>query len=412
MRLFGHEQFKEVWHSLRRDRLRTLLTGSSVAWGVFLTVLLLGAATGFRNGVAFQFRGQAVDAVWITGRFTTQPFGGRPVGTPVQLSRADVEQLAVANPAADIVIAFNRLPRKERVSHGGRQATFEVRAVEPAYRTLERTRMIDGRFISELEQQRRDRVAVVGADAAAFLFGRRPVVGECVQIGPFMYEIIGVFADDDAREARALYIPLSTAQRLYRRENAVDTIAYTIEPRAAAAGVDGWDDVQRFLALQHHFAPGDARALRVQNAFRQFRQLQDVLAVLTAFVWFVGLLTMVAGMVGVSNIVFISVNERMRELAVRKALGASPGSVFGLVLRESLVLSGISGIAGLGAGVGLLAIVRNVVPPLDTFRDPSISPSHALGVATAVVLCGVLAGLIPASRAARVRPATILKSER
>jgi putative ABC transport system permease protein len=406
------EHLREAWQTLRRDRLRTVLTGSSVAWGVFLTVLLLGAATGLRNGVAFQFRSQVVDAVWISGRHTTVPYGGVPVGTAVELSHADAAQLATANPAAHVVTAARNLSRTERVAYRGRQSTFQVRAVEPAYRALDRSRMVAGRFVSDLDLHRGARVAVIGVDAAAFLFGHQSVVGKSVQIGPLTYRIIGMFTDDDARKARTLYIPLSTAQRLYGNKDAVDTIAYSIDPSAAAAGVDGWREVQRFLASRHHFSPSDERALRVQNVFRQFRRLQDVLALLTVFVWGVGLLTMAAGMIGVSNIVFISVNERMRELALRKALGASPGSVFGLVIRESLLLSGFSGMVGLGAGVGLLAIVGTVVPPLDTFREPAILASHAFGIAFAVVSCGVLAGLIPASRAARLRPAAILKAER
>ncbi len=402
--------WQEVLEVLGRNKLRAALTALSVAWGIFMLVLLLAAGNGLRHGVEWDFRDDATNSIWIRQGKTSLPHGGHAPGRPVNFDVRDMEALRREVPGLEHMSGRYYLRGSHNVSRGGKSAVFDLRGVHPDHQYLERSIMLSGRFINDLDVEDRRKVAVIGPTVQASLFGKSDPLGEMIDIRGVTYKVIGVFEDQGAQdELRRIYIPLSTAQLVYHGGNRVHQINYTTGAASLAESEAMAKRTRELLAERHHFDPADRRAVHISNNLAQFRKLMDVFDWVRTFVWVVGIGTLFAGIVGVSNIMIISVQERTREIGIRKALGATPRSIISMILSEALLLTACAGYAGLAAGVALVEFVRRHLPENEYVRDPSLDVRVAFIATLLLIGAGALAGLLPALAAARVRPIVAMR---
>jgi putative ABC transport system permease protein len=404
--------WQEVLGVLGRNKLRASLTALSVAWGIFMLVLLLAAGNGLRHRVEWNFRDDATNSISIrTGR-TSLPHGGHAPGRPVSLDIYDIEALRREVPGFQYMSGRYRLQGDFSVSRGGKKALFEVRGVHPDHQYLERTIMVSGRFINDLDVEERRKVAVIGPTVKATLFGETDPLGEMIDIRGLIYKVIGVFEDQGSEsELRTIYIPISTAQLVYSGGSRVHQILYSTGAASLAESHAMAARTRDLIAERHHFDPNDRRAAQVTNNLAQFRKMMEIFDWVRSFVWMVGIGTLFAGIVGVSNIMIISVQERTREIGIRKALGATPGSIVSMILSEALLLTACAGYIGLSAGMALVEVVRRHLPENDYLRNPSLDARIAFIAMLLLVGAGALAGLLPALAAARVRPIVAMREQ-
>jgi len=409
--MFSTDAFLELLERLNRHRFRTALTTFSVAWGILMLVLLLGAGTGLGNMVEWEFRDDAINSIWIYPSSTSLPYKGHPVGRSIRLTNDDYEALA-ALPMVDHISSRFYLSGEVAVSYRDRHGSFSVRATHPDHMYREKTLIRSGRFLNDLDLNQRRKVAVIGEEVKRFLFDEADPLGEYIQVNDIAYRVVGVFDDvGGPGEVQRIYIPITTAQVAYGGGDRVHRIIFTMGDASVEESAAIAEGVQRLLAERHHFDPEDPRAVRIRNNLEHYHQIAQIIAWIRGFVWIVGIGTVFAGVVGVSNIMLVSVQERTREIGLRKALGATPGSIVSMILQEAIVLTSVAGYAGLVAGVAVVEVVNRSLPENDYFRDPEVDLPALLFATLLVVVFGAFAGLFPALRAARVDPVVALRDE-
>jgi putative ABC transport system permease protein len=401
----------EIFENLSRNRLRTGLTSLSVAWGIFMLVVLLGFGKGLENQVTYQFRDDAINSIWIYSGETSMPWAGLPVGRGIRFQNADYDRLREL-PGVEYITSRFYLQGEFTISYKDQAGAYQVRSCHPDHRYLENTIITQGRFLNALDIARKRKVTVIGDLVADFLFQGEPPLGKEIIINGIPYQVVGVFEDTGGEgERRKVYIPISTAQVAYGGGERVHQIMFTVGDATVEETQALTEDVRALLAERHRFDPADPRAVRVRNNIESYQEVQQIFFFISTFIWIVGVGTVTAGIVGVSNIMLISVRERTREFGLRKALGATPASIVGLVLREAVMLTAVSGYIGLVAGVGLLAVVSAFSPENDYIRDPQVDLGVAFGATALLVLTGVVAGFFPARRAAAVNPIEALRAD-
>ncbi|MEY4546679.1 MAG: hypothetical protein RL685_2874 [Pseudomonadota bacterium] len=405
------DTWQEVYEVLRRNKLRAALTATSVAWGIFLLVVLIAAGNGLRSAVEWSFRDDATNSVSLRRGRTSLPHEGRGPGRSINFKNADVDALRRDLPGLEYLSGRFFLSGSVPVSRAGNTAAFEVRGCHPDHQYLERTIVQAGRFINDLDVSDRRKVAVIGSTVERVLFGSEDPLGQMINVRGVNYEVVGVFEDVGGEgELRLIYVPLSTAQLVYHGGNEVHQILFTTGAASVAESEAMIRSTRQILAARHHFDPADRRAVQVSNNLLRFRKLMDIFDWVQTFVWIVGVGTLFAGIVGVSNIMIISVQERTLEIGIRKALGATPGAIVGMVLLEALLLTSLAGYVGLVGGVSLVEALRRHLPPNDYLRNPTVDVRVALLATSLLVAAGVLAGLLPALAAARVRPVVAMRN--
>ena len=407
------DRLAELWDTLRTAKLRTAVTALSVAWGIFMLVILLAAGRGIQNGAEHEFRDDATNSIWVWSGSTSMPHQGHKPGRRVRMTNDDVDALRDDVDGVGWATSRFYLPGTYTVSANGVVSSFEVRATTPEHRYLEKTSMREGRWLNELDLAERRKVAVIGPAVVDRLFPSGDVVGEWMQIGGARVRVVGVFEDNGAEEEEEkISMPVSTAQMLYGGQPYVNQIMFTLPDDLDLEGSQAAvAETTAVLAERHDFSPKDKRAVRVRNAFEEFERVASLFETLQLFVWIVGVGTIVAGIVGVGNILLISVRERTREIGIKKALGATPYAVVSQILFEALVVTGISGYLGLFAGIGVVELANRWLPPLDFFREPSADFGVVVGATILLVSSGLLAGYFPARIAARVSPSVALRAE-
>jgi putative ABC transport system permease protein len=284
--------------------------------------------------------------------------------------------------------------------------------VHPDHQVLERTLVTEGRFINDLDLQEYRKVAVVGERVKAQLFKGGAALGEYVEINSIPFQVVGVFTDEGSEgEMETIYLPISTAQRTFNGANRVAMIMLTVGEAGVEESKAISEDLRNRLAERHQFDPQDPRAVSIFNAVESFQRFVNLMAGIRLFVWVVGIGTLLAGVVGVSNIMMIAVRERTKEIGIRKALGATPWSVMSLVLQEAVLVTGVAGYFGLVAGVAVLELMARAIQGSEYFRNPEVDFGVALSATALLVAAGAAAGFVPARRAAAIRPVEALRDE-
>lgn len=402
--------FEELFATLGRNRLRTLLTGLSVAWGTFMLVLLLGAGKGLENGVAWEFRGDAVNSIWFWSGLTSKPFAGRGPNRDIHFKNDDYAALARELPGIERLSGRYWMWGEFSVRNGDRRSAFDVIGVHPDERYIEKTLMLEGRYVNARDIAERRKVAVIGSLVKSTLYGQEDPLGKLLEIRGLPYRVVGVFQDEGGEaDLRRIYVPITTAQLVYNDPGRIHALELTVGGADTAASRVLEREAHRLLAARHQVSLEDHRALRSQNNLVHFEKLASVITWVNGFVWFVSFGTLLAGMVSVSNIMLISVAERTREMGVRKALGATPFRLVGMVLSEAILITSIAGYAGIVAGVALVELAGQKLADAPFVRQPSVSLAVTLEATALIVCAGALAGFFPALRAARVSPIVAMR---
>jgi putative ABC transport system permease protein len=406
----GFDALEEIFATLRRNKLRTALTALSVAWGMLMLIVLLGAGQGLANGAAYEFRDDAINSLWLYAGKTTMPYAGRGPGREVKLMNDDYDALIRAVPSIDHISARYYLWGEFMVSYGAKHSAFDIRGTHPGHQYLEKTIITDGRFLNDLDLRERRKVCVIGSAVSRFFFEEQSPIGQYLKIRGLFYQIVGVFEDVGGEaELKKIYIPVTTAQLVYNQPGRVHQLMFTIGNASLEQSQSIAKQVLELMASRHGVSANDRRALHIQNNLEQFQRINGVFVWIRAFVWMVGVGTLLAGVVGVSNIMLISVKVRTREIGVRKALGATPWSIILLVIGEAVIVTSVAGYSGLLAGIAVVELAARYLTDVPFLRKPAVDPWLALSAAGILVFCGTLAGFFPARHAANIRPIEALR---
>jgi len=414
--MFDREKWAEIFDTIGKNKLRTVLTGFSVFWGIFMLMILLGAGNGLRNGFSSGFGNTAQNTITFWGGQTSKPWQGLPADRNIQLDVRDVENLRHAVPGVQHVAGEYRVWRGEsQLSRGKNFGNFSINGIVPDNQKLDRQVIIQGRFINEVDLEQTRKVIVIAEDARDALFKGEDPIHQWLNVNGIPFEVVGLYRWEGGgrgqNQSSQVFIPLSVAQRVFNAKNQVDKITFSF----ADGSLDGAKQAEQraiaALAARHRFDPTDERAVWVNNNVENADMFNGIFGGISAFLWVIGVGTIIAGIVGVSNIMLIVVKERTKEIGIRKALGATPGSVIGQIMMEALFVTGIAGYLGLVCGVGLMEVIADSVPGSEMFKNPSVDLRVAIYATIVLVIAGGLAGLIPARQAAAIRPIEALRSE-
>ncbi|MGD9850576.1 MAG: ABC transporter permease [Nitrospirales bacterium] len=405
------DHWRDILVSLRRHKLRTFLTAFGVFWGILMVVVLLGIGKGLERGIAQIFKDDAYNSIWIRGAKASIPYAGLNPGRPIILTIHDLEALKTAIPGIENLTPRKQLKTEIPVKFGRKTGAFEIQGIYPGNNVVEKTILVEGRLINPLDVAEARRVAVIGARVVEILFGESAhPVGQRIDIHGTSYLVVGTFTDVGGEgELRRIYLPFTAFQRSFDPSPDIEWLIFTVK--------DGFysypheDRVLALLAERHRFSPSDRGALDIWNVIEDYKKFQSLFFGIHVFVMVVGMGTLFAGLVGVTNVMFIAVKERTREIGIRKALGATPRTILGMILQEALMLTLISGYLGLVAGIGVIELLRSFGIEAEYFRDPEVDLGMAFGALFVLIIGGVAAGLIPARYAARIHPIEALRHE-
>ena len=414
--MFNIERWQEIFQAISKNRLRTFLTGISVASGIFILVILLGVGEGIQNGVEKQFQNDATNIIEVWPGTTTKEYKGLNPGRNIQLRNSDYDMsVQKFGDHIDKKSSTNNL-WSSIVVYGKETGNYQSRGVYPDYVFIENATITEGRFVNQNDVLNYEKVAVIGNKVKTDLFKTTNPIGELIQINKSNYKVIGVFTDPAGeREESRIYIPISTVQKINGAGENITAMSFTIPKRATfeaalAESIAFTEALQKMLKSKNSVAPDDDSAINVNNSLENAKNVYKVLFIFDAFFWWVGIMTIIAGVVGVSNIMLIIVKERTKEIGIRKALGASPKSIIGMILHESIFITTISGFSGLLFGLILLEIIGPQIQS-DFFLNPEVNFGIAITTLIILVVAGAIAGFVPAYRAAKIKPIIALRDE-
>ncbi len=407
--MFDQDRWEEIFNSIRRHKLRTGLTALGVIWGIFMLVLLLGAGYGLQNGVEYQFEDDNTNSIWVNRGKTSMEYKGLPKGRWIRFSNSDYDYLDQNFPDINRLTGRYWLSGDRTVTYNRKTVSYPIRSVHPDHLHMEKTQMVEGRYLNDNDIENFRKVAVIGEKVKNDLFGEEDPIGEEINIGGIVYHVIGWYTDANENETRVVYLPITTVQKVYAGQDDIHQLMFTADELSVAEMKELEEEIRLGFAQMHQFDPQDRRALRIFNLAEQYQEFQNLFWAIRMFVWFVGIGTLLAGIIGVSNIMLIIVKDRTREIGVRKALGATPRSIISMILQESIFLTGLAGYIGLVAGVIVLYLASSFES--EYFRNPQVNLGVVIAAIFILMLAGTLAGLMPAMQAARINPITAMKSD-
>ena len=413
--MFDFDKWQEIFLSLSKHKLRTGLTAFGVFWGIFMLVLLLGAGNGLKNGANYEFRDDATNSLWIYPKKTSIAYKGLAQNRNIEFDNTDYEFLKDQIQGTEYVTGRYYLPPIfERMVYENKYYNFKVRSVHPDHRYLENTQITSGRFINENDLLNFRKVAVVGQKVTEEVFKNINPIGKYIEIGGVSFQVIGVFFDTGGEdEMRMVYLPVSTAQKCFSSENNLDQIMLTTGQASYEEVMAIEKNIRAKLADKHNYDVQDEQAIRIRNRVEHFQSIMSLFNIISFFIWVVGIGSIIAGVIGVSNIMLIVVKDRTKEIGIRKALGATPASVVSMILQEAVLITSIAGYLGMAIGLGLIALINKMIHYFEIdagfFRDPYVELPVVVLATFIVVLAGAIAGLIPALKAAKINPVEAIR---
>ena len=414
--MFDLDTWQEIFDTIRKNKLRTFLTGLSVASGIFILVILLGFGRGMENGIRKQFEQDAANRIWVWTQVTTKEYKGLNPGRRIRLQNSNFEYIEKAY-QDQIEYKSELLRVGGSINYKKESGSYSIQGVSPGFQQIENQKMVMGRYLNYADVQNKNKVVVISSKIKRELLKNvEDPLHEYLQLAGINFKIVGVYTDEAGeREENRLIIPISTAQTVFNGKNRINSMGFTLKPeesfkKAFAASQIFTKEIKQYLQQAHTVSPEDNSAINVHNMLDEAKRFYTLTNSIAFFFWFVGICTIIAGVVGVSNIMLIIVKERTREIGIRKALGAKPWSIISMILKESIFVTTIAGFVGLFLSMGLLEIVGPNVE-VDYILNPSVDLRIALTMVVLLVIAGSLAGFIPAWRAANIRPIEALKDE-
>lgn len=408
--MFDLDKWNEILQTIRKNKLRTILTAFSVSWGIFMLIILLGAGKGLQNGFENDFKDDAVNSIWITPGQTSKAYKGMKPGRKLVFDNQDFDQFEQTIDGIEHITGrfnlWNQLIRFQNKS-----GSYSIRSVHPGHQYLENTHIVSGRFLNDRDVEEFRKVAVIGDNIQRELFGDTDPMGQLIEVGDIAFRIVGIFTDDGSdRERSIIYIPVSTAQRAFNGQNRLNRIMFTTGDAPLDEVNAMADEALEKLSSRLLFDPTDTRAVYVNNHVEEYERVMTIFTAIQVFTWVIGIMTIVAGVVGISNIMMVVIKERTREIGIRKALGATPVSIVSLIMLEAVFITTIAGYLGLIAGVFTLEYISSMTGDAEVFLNPEVDFRVAVAAVLVLIFAGALAGFFPALRAARIQPIEALRS--
>ncbi|MCD4697548.1 MAG: ABC transporter permease [Bacteroidales bacterium] len=410
--MFDLDKWQEIYSTISKNKLRTFLTGFSVAWGIFMLIILLGSGYGLENGVRKEFEGDAENTLWVSQGVTSVAYKGYKPGRFIRFTNDDFDATKTMDDIEHISGRFT-IWENNTLSYKNEYGSFDIFCSHPGYGNVENLTPIKGRFINDKDVDEFRKVTAIGKLVEEALFKEENPLGKYIKVAGIPFKVVGVFDDPGGdRDLSRIYIPISTAQMVFNRGNRLGTMSMTIGDASVARSEEMVEQIRNDLAIRHHFDPEDQRAIHIWNNLENYSKFMTLFANIRLFIWVIGIGTIIAGIVGVSNIMMIVVKERTKEIGIRKSMGATPGSIISLILQESILITAFAGYLGLIAGVGLLELVsKNLPPDAGYFANPEVNINVALGATAILIMAGALAGFVPARKASSVKPVVALRDE-
>ncbi|RHJ86603.1 ABC transporter permease [Parabacteroides sp. AM08-6] len=421
--MLDFDSFREIWSTIKKNKLRTFLTGFSVAWGIFMLIVLLGAGNGLRNGVMKNMERWSDNRIELWGRYATKPYKGMQTNRRIELKYEDLDAIRRENPEVDLITAV--ISRSDTLSFGEEYNSYTLSAVHPEKAVIDKIKMSvgNGRFINAVDVARKRKVIVISPRMKEVLFKGKDPLGQYVNAGQIAYQVVGVYTDEDNSNDAPAYIPFSTGQTLYNGGYGLDDLVFTVKGINNVQENDALEKrIREQFGNRHHFDPEDKRALGMWNTLEDYMMLNGLMNGISLFIWIIGIGTLTAGIVGVSNIMLITVRERTREFGIRKAIGATPFSILKLIIIESILITAVFGYIGMVTGVGVTeainafmestnAGVASSEDDMSIFLNPTVSLGVALASTALIIAAGVLAGYFPARKAVKITAIEAMRNE-
>ncbi|MGB5942395.1 MAG: ABC transporter permease [Leeuwenhoekiella sp.] len=419
--MFNRDRWSEILEALNANRFRTLLTAFGVFWGILILVLLLALTNGLRNGVAADFGNRATNSMFMWSQSTSMSYKGLPKGRRFNFKLEDVEALKSDMPELKYVSPRNNLGGyngANNVTRNDKTGAFSVYGDYPEYINQEPQEIIEGRYISYSDINDNRKVAVIGRGVVKSLYDiGEDVMGSYIKINGVNFMVIGVFKavnsqGDQEEEANSIFIPFTAFSQAFNMGNRVGWMAITAEDNVDISAIK--PRILSFMKKQHTVHPDDQSAIGNHDLSESFGRVMGLFSVLSFVGYFVGALVLMSGVIGISNIMLIVVKERTKEIGVRRALGATPWMIKSQILQESLVLTIVSGMVGISFAAGVIWVMNYILSlsgPVDNFANPSVNIGVIIIALTILIISGILAGLIPASRATQMKPVDALRIE-
>lgn len=407
----NYDSLIEIYYVVRNNKLRTFLTAFSVAWGIFILIVLLGAGRGLRNGAEEQFASDATNTIWVDGGKTSMAFNGYQPGRVIRLTNEDMDIILKKMKGIQYKSGTAQGHMMKNMRYGNKKASFMVRSGHADHNYLENLTVTHGRFLNENDMKQFRKSCVIGEPVKDAFFKDEEAVGKYIDVDGIPFQVVGVFNDPGRGDMDRIYIPVTTSQKVFNGQNYLDVIWLGTGDLPVEEGSAMAKEITTLLAARHSFNPEDRNAVSAYNNRENFERIMKMLSGIRIFIWIIGIGTIVAGVVGVSNILMISVKERTKEIGIRKALGANPFSIVSLILQESLIITALSGYTGMVLGVAVLELFKKYVPNSDFFKNPEVDFKVAIAATFVLIFAGLIAGFFPAMRAASINPVVALKDE-
>ncbi len=416
--IFERDNWQEIMAGIRKNKLRTFLTMLGVFWGIFMLVIMLGSGNGLRNGVLKDFSGSATNSFFCWAQQTSKAYEGLKPGRRFNFNLADVKALEQIK-ELDVVSPMNELGGYDGVNNvvrGLKTAVCKIQANLPNLAKIKEFKISKGRFINDLDEREKRKVCVIGPRVAELLFKKgETVIGQFIRVNGVYFKVIGLTkvasdGDEGRDDAILINIPFSTFQNAFNMGDVVGWFA--IKSRDDISAEISEKRVMDILKQRHKISPLDEKAIGHWNMEVEFKKLEGLFLGIEILVWIVGIGTLLAGVIGISNIMLIIVKERTKEIGVKRALGAVPMQIIGQIMLEAVFLTSLAGYAGLLVGVLSLELLNSAIGESgEMFSNPTIDFKVALSALLILILSGALAGLIPARKAVAIKPVEALRSE-
>ena len=418
-----YDIFDEIWSTAKRNKLRTTLTGFAVAWGIFMLIFLLGCGNGLINAELKNTERYMSNSMEVGGGMTSKAHEGLQEGRLITLNDPDIKS-TLHDFNANVDGAGAQVERQGvTISLGDNYFSGGLLGVFPNEQQINKREMVAGRFINQTDIDAQRKVIVIDDAQAKELKPRSPlsIVGKYVKVDNIAFLVAGVYQGDKSRFESNVYVPFTTLRTMYNLGDRADNIVFTFHGLETEEANDSFENrYQARINTNHHAAPDDESAIWIWNRFTMNLQMEDGISIIRTALWIIGIFTLLSGIVGVSNIMLITVKERTREFGIRKAIGATPASILSLILIESVLITTFFGLIGMMAGIGANLYMDSTVGNMKVdsglfeatmFVNPTVGFDVCMEATLVMIIAGTIAGLMPARKAARIRPIEALRAD-